>query len=161
MVDIGDLIGTADQLPFLGFGQDRAGMSQNRHAHFVSKVQTFTAVFQQVHHPKALLIVAEFIAQALRKGALAGMTEGGMAQVMAHGTGFCQVLVQIQRPCHGPGDPGHLQGVGHTGAVVVAFRLQKHLGLMHQPAKGLTMYDPVGIPLVAGPHIVFHFCLFV
>ena len=41
-----------------------------------------------------------------------------------------QVLVESQAPGDGSGHPDHLQGVGHAGAVMVPFRLKKHLGLM-------------------------------
>jgi hypothetical protein len=37
---------------------------------------------------------------------------------------------------------------------MVTLRLQKNLRLMHQPAKGLTVDDPVRIPLVAGTDIL-------
>ena len=73
---------------------------------------------------------------------------------MPHGDGLREVLVQPQGSGNGPGDSRYLQSVGHTGAVVVALRAQKNLGLMHQAAKGLAVDDPVRIPLEAGAHIV-------
>ena len=73
-----------------------------------------------------------------------------MAQVMAQGDGLGQILVQVKAPGNGPGNAGHLQGMGHAGAVVVPFRLEKDLGLMHQPAEGFGVDDPVDIPLVTG-----------
>ena len=78
--------------------------------------------------------MAEGLAQALAQSVLPGVAEGRVAQVMAHGNGLRQVLVEPQRPGDGSGDAADLQGVGHPGAVVVALGLQKHLRLVHQAA---------------------------
>ena len=73
-----------------------------------------------------------------------------MTQVVAQGDGLGQILVEPQAPGNGPGDAGHLQGVGHAGAVVVSLRLEEDLGLVHEPAEGFGVDDPVNVPLVAG-----------
>ena len=86
----------------------------------------------------------------LVQGPLPGVAEGGVAQVVPQGGGFRQVLVQVQRPGHRPGQAADLQRVGQTGAVMVPLRLQKHLGLVLQAAEGLGVGDPVNIPLKAG-----------
>ena len=44
--------------------------------------------------------------------------------------------------------------MGHTGTVVVTLRAQKDLGLVHQPAEGFRVDDPVDIPLIAGTDIL-------
>ena len=38
---------------------------------------------------------------------------------------------------------------------MVTLRLEKDLGLVHQPAECLAVNDPVNIPLIAGTHILF------
>ena len=85
---------------------------------------------------------------------LAGMAERRMAQVVAHGDGLRQILIEAQGPGNGSGNSGDLQGMGQAGAVMITLRVEKHLGLVHQTAKGLGMDDFVRIPLITGAHIV-------
>ena len=82
------------------------------------------------------------------------MAEGGVAQIMPHGDGLGQILVQAQGTGHGAGNPGHLQGVGHAGTVVISFRAEKHLGFVHQTPEGFAVYDAVVVPLEAGAYII-------
>ena len=97
----------------------------------------------------------EGLAQASAQRHLTGMTEGCVTQVVTHSDGLSQVFVETQRPGNGGSDSGHLQGVGHAGAVMIALRPQEHLGLVHQTAESLGVDDPVDVPLVAGTHILF------
>ena len=97
--------------------------------------------------------MVEGLTDHLGQGKFAGVAKGGVAQIVTHGDGLRQILVQRQGSRNRPGNPGDLQCMGHTGAVMVTFRGQKHLGLMHQPAEGLGVDDPVRIPLIAGAHI--------
>ena len=97
--------------------------------------------------------MAEFFPKAHRKSRFACMAKGGMSQIVSHSDGFRQILVQIQRPGNGSGNTADLDGMGHTGAIMVTFRTQKHLGFVHQTAEGLTMDNSVRIPLIAGTHI--------
>ena len=94
--------------------------------------------------------MAEFAPHAFAERRLARVTEGGMPQVMPHGDGLGQILVEPQRPGDGSCNARHLDGVGHAGAVVVALRLEEDLGLVHEPPEGFRMDDPIHIPLVAG-----------
>ena len=84
----------------------------------------------------------------------AGVTEGGMPQIMAHGNRLRQVLVEIQCLGNGSGNTADFNGMGHTGAVMVTFRTQKHLRFMHQTAECLGMNDLIGIPLKNCSHIL-------
>ena len=54
---------------------------------------------------------------------LPGVAEGGVSQVVGQGGGLGEVLVESQPPGHGPGDAGHLQRMGHPGAVVIPLGL--------------------------------------
>ena len=96
----------------------------------------------------------EGLAQTPGKGRLSRVAERRVAQVVAHGNGLRQILVQAQGPGDGPRDAADLQGVGHPGAVMVPLRAEKDLGLVHQAAKGFAVDDPVNVPLIAGPDIV-------
>ena len=155
MIHVGDPIRPADDLALQRIGEPRPGVAENAHANLVGQVQPLAVLFQAVHHPQTLLVVPEGLPQAGRQSSLPGVAEGGVAQVVAHGNGLRQVLVQAQCPGDGFGDPSNLQGVGHPGPVVIPFRPQKYLGLVHQPPEGLAVHHPVCVPLEAGPHI-FH-----
>ena len=78
-----------------------------------------------------------------------------MSDIVAEGDSLNEVKVEIKHRADGTGNTGDLNGVGHAGTVVVAFRLQEHLGFVHQAAECLTVDDAVDIPLIAGTHILF------
>ena len=78
-----------------------------------------------------------------------------MAQIMTQGDGFGQIFVKPKGSGNGAGNAADLDGMGHTGTVVVAFRLQEHLGFVHQAAKRFAVDDAVRIPLIAGTDIAF------
>ena len=132
-------------------------MAENGHADLVGQVQALTVLLQLVHHPERLLVVAEGDAHDLAEGHFSGVAEGGVAQIVAQGRGFHQILVEPESPGNGAGNAADLQGVGHAGAVVVALGLEKHLGLVHQPPEGFGVDNAVGIPLVAGAHVALLF----
>ena len=73
----------------------------------------------------------------------------------AMGNGLGQVLIQAQGARDGARDARDLQRVRHACAVVIALRLQEDLRLVHKAAEGLAVQDAVGVPLIAGPHVVF------
>ena len=98
-------------------------MAQDAPPHLVAQVQPRTVVFQPVHHPEGLLIVAEAALHHPAEGPLPGVAEGGVAQIVAQRRRLGEILVEPQGPGHGPGDAGHLQRVGHAGAVVIPFGL--------------------------------------
>ena len=159
MIHIGNLVRTADDLPLQGFRDVGAGVAQDAQPDLVGQVEPLSVLFQAVHHPQALFIVPEGFAPALGQGRFPGMAEGRVAQIVAHGDGLRQIFVEAQGPGDGLGDAGNLQGMGHPGAVVVPLWVQKHRGLVHQPAEGLAVDHPVRIPLVAGAHILLPFRL--
>ena len=94
MIHIGNLVRPADDLPFQGFRDVRAGVAQNAQPDLVGQVQTLSVLFQAVHHPQALLIVPEGFAPTLGQGRFSGMAEGRVAQIVAHGDGLRQILVK-------------------------------------------------------------------
>ena len=153
MVDIGDAVRDPDDLPLQRLRDLRPRVPDDAHADLVAQVQPPAIVFQPVDDPQGLLIMPERPPQDLRQRDLPGVAKGRMPQVVAQGRRLGQVLIQLQAPGDAAGDAADLQGVGHPGAVVVALRLQKHLGLVHQAAECLTVGNAVHIPLVAGAHL--------
>ena len=122
VVDIGDAVGKVDDAPFFGLGPLAAAVAQDPVPHLKGQVQPGAAVFQPVHHPQALLVVAEPCGERLVQRPLPCVAKGGVPQVVSQGDGLGQVFVEPQAPGDGAGDLGDLQRVGQTGAVVVALR---------------------------------------
>ena len=103
--------------------------------------------FQPLYHAKGLDVVLKAVRHQLVQNTLPGVTEGGVAQVVAEGHGFGQVLVQPKAPGNGPGHPVHLQRMGQAGPVMIPFGRQKYLRLMLQPPERLAVQDPVPVTL--------------
>ena len=151
VVDIGDLVGQPQEPALQGLGRVWPGVAQDAPPHLVGQVKAVAVLLQPVHHPQGLDVVLEALRHNLVEDPLAGVTEGGVPQVVAKGGGLRQVLVELEAPGHGPGNAGHLDGVGHASTVVIPLGLEKDLRLVHQPPKGLGVDDPVDVPLEAGP----------
>ncbi len=81
------------------------------------------------------------------QGALAGMSEGRMADVMHQGEGFDEALVQMERGGDGARDLRDLDGVGEPGAEVIGEALGEDLRLVLQAAEGAGMNDAVAVAL--------------
>jgi hypothetical protein len=64
----------------------------------------------------------EALFQATVEHLLADMAERWVPEVVTETDRLDEVLVQAQRPGHGAGDRGHLEGVGQPRAVVIAAR---------------------------------------
>ena len=151
-VDIRDLVRQTQELPFQRLRRVRAGVAQDAPAHLIGEIEAVPIVFQPVHHPQRLDIVLEPSGHDLVQDPLPRVAKGRMAQIMSIGSGFGQVLIELQPPGNGPGDPHHLDGMGHAGAVMVSLRLEKYLRLVHQAPERLGVDDAVDIPLKAGAH---------
>ena len=79
------------------------------------------------------------------------MAKGRVPEIVAQGDGLGQVLVEPQADRHGAGDLRDLQHMGQSGAVMIAGRGEKDLGLVLEPAKGLGVDDTVAVTLEHGP----------
>ncbi len=79
--------------------------------------------------------------------ALAGMAERGVAQIVRQRHRLGEIFVQRQRPGDGAGHLADFQRMGQAGAVMLAFVVQEHLGLVLQAAEGRRVHDTVSIPL--------------
>src|ERR687894_984920 len=83
----------------------------------------------------------------------AGVSKGGVAEVVAEGYGFGEVLVEVEGAGYGAGYLHHLERVRQAGAKVVAVRGYEDLGLVHEPAEGLCVdyAVPVALEVVSDP----------
>ena len=147
VIQIGDPVRLPDAFRFRGFGPQGAGVAQNPAADLRRQVQAAAVVFETVHHPEALLIMAEALRQKIVQGSLPDMPVGGMAKIMPQGDGLRQILVEPERPGDGSGHLSHLQGMGQPRPVMIPLGGEKNLGLELQPAKGLAVNNPIPVPL--------------
>src|SRR5262249_38355327 len=79
---------------------------------------------------------------------LAGMTEGGMPEVVAERQCFGEILVEAEDPADRAGDLRHLDAVGQARPVVVALMVTEDLGLVLQSPERAGMDDAVAIALI-------------
>jgi hypothetical protein len=70
-----------------------------------------------------------------------------MPKIMPQGDGLSQIFVEGQGPGDGARNLRDFQGVGETGAVVIALRSKEDLGFILEPPERLAMDDPVAIML--------------
>ena len=166
MVDVGDEVGDAHDLPF-----DRARAQSPRHAdrraglpfrvlgdavaHFPGEVQAAAVVLEDVDDAQALLVVVEAAGHQAVDDPLAGVAERRVAEIVAERDRFGQLFVQPQHLGDGPRDLRDLERVRQPGAVVIAGRREEDLGLVLQPAERLAVDDAIAIALKRRPHIVF------
>ena len=83
MVEIGDAVGIANDLPLQRFRQLVARMAEDAAPRFIAEIQPHAVVFQLVHNAKRLLVMAKRFSRDLRERDLAGMTERRMPQIMS------------------------------------------------------------------------------
>ena len=93
----------------------------------------------------------------LVQNALSGVAERRMPEIVPQRRGLREILVQSKPPGDRAGNAIHLQGVGHTGAIMVALRAQKDLRLVLEPPKSLAVDDAIHIPLETGAQFLLFF----
>jgi len=79
------------------------------------------------------------------------MPKWRMTQVMAQANRLHEVFIGAKSPRQAPPNLGHFQGVGETGAIVVAFVVDEDLRLVLEAAKSRCVQDPVPIALKRRP----------
>ena len=82
------------------------------------------------------MVETAFALHGMIQGSLPGMAERRMAKVVSERHGFGQILIDVQRTRHGPGDLRHFQAMGEPGAVMIALVINEYLRLVGQPAEG-------------------------
>ena len=161
MVDVGDDVGHACDLAFdgagtvLGIGADRHAalalrMAGNAVAHFPRQVQALTVVLEHVDDAQALFVVIEPAGNQIVEDALAGMAERRVAEIVAEGNRFGELLVQPEHLGDAARDLRNLQRVRQARPVVVAGRRKEHLRLVLEAAERLAVDDPIAIALKRG-----------
>ena len=128
----------------------------------VEPVEGRIALLERIDHAQALHIVFEAAARLVRprrrclrlvalqtgiERILAGMAEGGMAQVMRERDRLDQVLVQAQAARDAARQLRHLERMGQPGAEQVALVVQEDLGLVDQAPERARMDDAVAVAL--------------
>ena len=150
VVYVSDAVGIAHQCGLPGVIGGAVGVVEDAPSCLVAEVEALAVLFNGVDDPETLLIVVEAAGVQLPQGPLAGVAKGGVAKIVAQTYGFGKVLVESQRPCSGSGKAGDLKGVGQSGAVMVALRLEENLSLVLQAAEAFAVGDAVNVPLEAG-----------
>ncbi len=92
-----------------------------------------------------IVVEAAELLDAGVEGALAGMAERRMAEIVRQRQAFGEVLVEAERAGERPGDLDHFQRMGQPGAVMVAFVIDEDLCLVRQAAEGGGMDDAVAV----------------
>src|SRR5437763_14636 len=83
--------------------------------------------------------------QAGVKGALAGVSERRMAEVMGKRQRFRQILIETKLARERAGNLRHLERVSEASAIVIAFVEYEHLGFVLEPAERGRVNDPVAV----------------
>ena len=79
---------------------------------------------------------------------LSGVSERRVAEIMSEADGLGQRFIELQRVGHRATDLRNLEGVCQARSVQVAFVIDEHLGLVHQPPERRGVDYPVPVPLV-------------
>ncbi len=152
VIDVRDAIHQADDLPLQAPRHAGPGVVEDAVADAHGEVEPRPVPFDLLHDAEALLVVQERPAVPLAKDLvqrlLARVTEGRVPQIVPHGDGLDEVLVQVERPAHGAGEARDLKGVRQPRAVVVALGRDEDLCLVLQPAERLGVDDAVAVALV-------------
>ena len=95
-----------------------------------------------------VVVEAEAVAlEALVQGALAGVAEGRMADVVDQCQRLGEVFVEAERAGAGAGDLRDLDGVGQAAAEVVGGAAGEDLGLAREAAEGARLHDAFAVAL--------------
>jgi len=94
-------------------------------------------LLKQIHYPEALFIVTETARMYRVQYRLSVMTERRMSKIVSERYRIGKIRVQIKDDGNRSGDLIHLQRMCQSRSVMVIFRGQKNLRLVHQPSKGL------------------------
>ena len=88
MANVGEDVGEADKPPLGGFGERAGSMPDDAVADLGGKVQPLSVALDDVDDAEGLLVMVEAVGTDFPQDGLAGMAEGGMAEVMPEGDGL-------------------------------------------------------------------------
>jgi hypothetical protein len=144
VVDVGHAVDDADDLSLERRRLERAGVREDPVAHLLRQVQ-------RLGDAQRVLVVMKAPSRVILQGAverlLAGMAERWMPHVVPQSDRLDEVFVQTQRPRDSTGDGRGLERVRHACSVVVAGRIDEHLGLALEAPERLRMQDAVAVTL--------------
>ena len=164
---VGDLVGMVDELGFerralveqvfgqfgiLG-GEVIVRVLDDAFANLEGEVQagmrgvTLLEVFDDAQRVKIVVEALAVLAHRQVESALAGMSEGRMADVMHQGEGFDEAFIETERGGDGARNLRDLDGMGEPGAEVIGEALGEDLRLVLQAAEGAGMNNAVAVAL--------------
>src|SRR5438105_8454409 len=151
VVDVGNAIDDAEDLPFLGHGLVRAGVLEDAVAHLFCEIETAAVALERLDDAQRMLVVAEAaaaaLAQELVERLLAGVSERRVPEVVPEPYRLDEVLVQAQGAGDAACDSRRLERVRQASAEVIAFRVDEDLRLVSKPPERLGVDDPVAVAL--------------
>ncbi len=171
--EVGDLVGEVDDLGFewgalaekvggefgVLIGGVVAGVLDDALADAEGEVEAAmggVALLEVLDDAEGVEVVVEAAAvalEALVQGALAGVAEGRVADVVDEGEGLGEVFVEAERAGDGAGDLGDLDGVGEAAAEVVGGAAGEDLGLAGEAAEGARLHDAFAVALKGGAEV--------
>ena len=146
-----------------------AGVFEDPLAHLVGEVEPgkFVPPLEKIHHPERLVVVLEgagprhhlrgkldlgiAAVENLVEGGLAGVAEGGVAEVVAESDRLDEIFVEPERASDGSPELRDLEGVGQPGPRMIRGVGDKDLGLVLEPAERPGVEDAVAIALKREP----------
>ncbi len=164
---VGDLVGEVDQLRFkrraliekiLGeLGMllggvvarvlDDALANAEREVESAMRGVTLFEVLDDAQRMDVVVEAAAVTAETAVERALAGVSEGRMADVVNQSERLREIFIQAKRGCRGARDLRDLHGVGQAAAKVVGGAAGKDLRLARETAKGARLHDALAITL--------------
>ena len=99
----------------------------------------------------AVVVEPAMVRHAGVERVLAGMAEGGVAEIVAEGDRLGEVVVEPERPGERAGDLRDFDRVGQAGAEMIALVVDEHLRLVGEAAEGGRMDDAVPVALELRP----------
>jgi hypothetical protein len=82
---------------------------------------------------------------------LPGVSERRVAEVVREADCLCELLIQPQLHGYRAADLRHFERMCQTSAVMIAFVIDEHLGLVYQTPERRRMNDPVAVSLKLTP----------
>ena len=95
----------------------------------------------------AIMVKSAGVAEPVVKRILAAMPERWVTEIVGKAQRLGQVLVEAERPGHGPADLRHFDRMGQPYPEMVAVGCNEHLRLVPQAAEGDGVDDAVAVAL--------------
>ena len=125
------------------------------HVREVEAVELGVGVLQFLDDAERVAVVLEaaVVAEAFVEGLLAGVAEGGVAEVVGEGDDLRELGVQVEQRCEAARLVGDLQRVREPRAEVIALRRDEDLRLVLEPAERGRVHDALAIEYQRRQHV--------